>query len=171
MNRWLSPFTAFAQNAFPFPSIEIKNKPVLRLRAGLSSLGELVICFTGEKCPYLSHSSAIPAANWMRATIPRLCRNSSCKVWIPICLSSPHGQVSMFLSIARYILLWSSYRQSRPVSGFHHFYSTRLAWHGLFQIATHVHELIKEQYSFSITQQYECKQGYIFICFSQNCSS
>lgn len=32
-------FAAFAQNTFPFPSIEIKNKPALKLRAGLSSLG------------------------------------------------------------------------------------------------------------------------------------
>jgi hypothetical protein len=39
MNGWLSPFAAFAQNAFPFPSIEIKNEPALKLRAGLSSLG------------------------------------------------------------------------------------------------------------------------------------
>ena len=46
MNGWLSPFEAFTQNAFPFPSIEIKNKPALKLRAGLSSLGELVICFS-----------------------------------------------------------------------------------------------------------------------------
>lgn len=39
MSWWVLPFTAFAQNTFPFPSIEIKDKPVLTFRAGLSSLG------------------------------------------------------------------------------------------------------------------------------------
>ena len=38
LHWWVSPLTAFAQGPFPFPSIEIKDKPVLTLRAGLSSL-------------------------------------------------------------------------------------------------------------------------------------
>ena len=39
LHWWVSPLTAFAQGPFPFPSIEIEDKPVLMLRAGLSSLG------------------------------------------------------------------------------------------------------------------------------------
>lgn len=126
MSWWVLSFTAFAQNTFSFPSIEIKDKPVLTFRAGLSSLGGMEgLLQQGRNvliCPTMRY---LPPIGYGRNTDPQIVQelilqslNAGAALIRPgpprnvapghrgwdvcatplmrICLSGPHGQASMF---------------------------------------------------------------------------